>query len=226
MSACRRAYVRVAAGLTLLSSASAYVCTPFETSGWFAGCSFISVSIIYFSLRNAVSFKQLRLSFAGENHPPVENCSPTLAAAAGYYSDHISSPLDDVAKPNVLIINEPRHTIWLAFMVIVSRFLFIFHNHHLFAWVVSNDSYAPHAFSNGGTTVVRLVPEAIVIASFTAAAVAVSKSDSNNAIAPVTNGAAALVPPKVGGLSFTLKLVTPSPGALSPRRPMELPRFE
>src|SRR5688572_32372164 len=52
----------------------------------------------------------------------------------------ISSPLDDVAKPNVLVTNEPRHanTICLAFMLIVSRrfLLFIFHNHHLFAWVV------------------------------------------------------------------------------------------
>ena len=170
------------------------------------------------------------LSFAGENHPPVENCSALLAAAAGFNSDRISSPLDNVAKANVLIIYEPgqAHTMGLAFMLIVSRrlLLFIFHDRHLFECVVSNDSYAVHAFSNGGTTVVRLLPDAVVMASFTAATVAFGNVDSSNAMAPVTNGAAALVPPNVGALPFTLKLVIPSPGALSPRRPIELPRFE
>lgn len=113
-------------------------------------------------------------------------------------------------------------------MLIMGRrfFLSIFHNRYLFECVVSNDSYAAHAFSNGGTTVVRLVPEVVVSASFTDAAVALGKVDTNNAIAPVTNGAAALVPPKAGGWPLTPKLVMPSPGALSPRRPMEFPRFE
>ena len=76
----------------------------------------------------------LLLSFAGENHPPVENCSATLAAAAGFHSDRISSPFDNVAKANVLIIYEPRHaySIWLAFMLIVSRlFLLFIHDLHL-----------------------------------------------------------------------------------------------
>lgn len=114
------------------------------------------------------------LSFTGDNHPPVKNCSATLAAAAGFHSDRISSPLDNVAKANVLISNEPRyaHTIWLAFILIASRrfFLFIVHDNHLFEYVASNDSYAAHAFSSGGTTVFR-VPDVVVIASFTAAAV-------------------------------------------------------
>ena len=173
---------------------------------------------------------QLLLSFTRKNHPSVENCRATLAAAAGFHADCVSSPLDNVAKPNVLIINEPRHahTIGLAFIPIVSQrfLLFIVPGHHLFEYVVSNDSYAAHALSSGGTTVVRLVADAVVIALFTEAAVAFWKSDSNNAMAPVTNGAAALVPPNVGRLPLTLKLVIPCPGALSPRRPIELPRFE
>ena len=45
--------------------------------------------------------------------------------------------------------------------------------------------------------------------------------DNNNVMVPVTNGAAALVPPNVGALPLTPRLVTPSPGALSPRLPYE-----
>lgn len=112
-------------------------------------------------------------------------------------------------------------------MLIVSRrfLLSIFHNCRLVD-VVSKDSYAAQAFSNGGTTVVRRVRDAVVIASLTAAAVAFGNTDSNNAMAPVTKGAATLVPLTDGGWPLPAKLVIPSPGALSPRRPMELPKFE
>ena len=65
-----------------------------------------------------------------------------------------------------------------------------------------------------------------VMASFIAAAEAFGNSDHSSATAPVTNGAAALVPPKVSGLPSAPRLVIPSPGAPSPRRPIELPRFE
>lgn len=112
--------------------------------------------------------------------------------------------------------------------MIASRSVFrsIFHNHRPFECVARNDSYAVQAFSKGGTTVVRLIPDAVMSASFTEAAVAFGNIDSNNAIVPVTNGAAALVPPKVGGWPLIATLVMPSPGALSPRRPIEFPRFE
>ena len=59
------------------------------------------------------------------------------------------------------------------------------------------DWYALHAFIKGGTTELRLVPHAVVKASFTTAAVAAGNTDSNNARPPETNGAAALVPPNV-----------------------------
>src|SRR5690349_17897880 len=97
---------------------------------------------------------------------------------------------------------------------------------HLPEFVINKAWYAAHAFSSGGTTVVRLAPDAVVIASFTAAALAFGNIDSNNAIAPVTNGAAALVPPKAGDWPLIARLVILSPGALSPWRPIELPRFE
>ena len=67
---------------------------------------------------------------------------------------------------------------------------------------------------------------ACVMASLTCAAVALGNSDHNKAMAPVTKGAAALVPAKVPGLPSVPRLVMFSPGAASPRRPMELPRFD
>jgi len=72
---------------------------------------------------------------------------------------------------------------------------------------------------------VRRGAAAWIIVDLTAAAVAVGNSDQVSATAPVTNGVAALVPPIVNG-SFTPKLVTDSPGAPSPDRPIEAPRFE
>ena len=45
------------------------------------------------------------------------------------------------------------------------------------------------------------------MASFIAAAEAFGNSDHSNAIAPVTKGAAALVPPKVNGLPSAPRLV-------------------
>ncbi len=67
---------------------------------------------------------------------------------------------------------------------------------------------------------------ACVTAIFTCAAVVLGNSDHSSAIAPVTKGAATLVPPNVCGLPFVPRLVMFSPGALSPRLPIELPRFD
>jgi hypothetical protein len=58
------------------------------------------------------------------------------------------------------------------------------------------------------------------------AAVALGNSDQSSAMAPVTKGAAALVPPSVWDLPLVPRLVTFSPGALSPLLPRELPRFD
>ena len=69
--------------------------------------------------------------------------------------------------------------------------------------------------------VLRLGIPACVTASLIWAAVAPGNSDQSSAIAPVTKGAAALVPPNVCGLPFVPRLVTFSPGALSPRLPIE-----
>ena len=54
---------------------------------------------------------------------------------------------------------------------------------------------------------VRRAVCAWVAANFISVAVAVGNSDHNNAIAPVTKGAAALVPPRVSGLPLAPMLV-------------------
>ncbi len=65
-----------------------------------------------------------------------------------------------------------------------------------------------------------------VTANLIRAAVALGNSDQSNAIAPVTNGAAALVPLNVTGFPSGPRLTMFSPGAASPYLPMELPRFD
>src|SRR5260221_420038 len=115
----------------------------------------------------------------------------------------------------------------LAFILIfisVALRLFFLHDAHLLARCPAMTWYAAHASNKGGTTADLL--GTLITANLTSAAVALGNMDCNNAMAPVTKGAAALVPPNVGGLPLTPRLVMPSPGALSPRRPMELPRFE
>src|ERR1700674_5614506 len=67
---------------------------------------------------------------------------------------------------------------------------------------------------------------ALVTASLMAVAVAAGNSDQSSAMAPVTNGAAALVPPNVSDLPSGPRLVMFSPGASRPRLPIELPRLE
>ena len=84
----------------------------------------------------------------------------------------------------------------------------------------------PQASNTGGTTVVRRGPEAGVTASLIAVAVAAGNADHNSASVPVTKGVAALVPPNVSEGPFTPRLVISSPGAISPRLPSVLPRFD
>jgi len=74
--------------------------------------------------------------------------------------------------------------------------------------------------------VFRLRVPACVTASLIWAALAPGNSDQSSAITPVTKGAAALVPPNICGLPFVPRLVMFSPGALSPRLPIEPPRFD
>ena len=72
----------------------------------------------------------------------------------------------------------------------------------------------------------RILPRDSVTAALMRAATAPGYTDHSSAIVPVTKGAAALVPPSVYGLPSVPRLVTFSPGALSPCRPIEDPRFE
>src|SRR5947207_5497545 len=69
-------------------------------------------------------------------------------------------------------------------------------------------------------------PWARVTAIFTLAAAAAGYSDHSRAMAPATNGAATLVPPVVSGPPAAARPVIFVPGALRPRLPIALPRFE
>ena len=72
----------------------------------------------------------------------------------------------------------------------------------------------------------RLGIPACVTASLICGRLAPGNSDQSRAIAPVTKGAAALVPPNVCGLPFVPEAGNVLPGALSPRLPIEFPRFD
>jgi hypothetical protein len=73
--------------------------------------------------------------------------------------------------------------------------------------------------------VVRRIAD-LVTADFTSAVLASGNIDQSNAMTPVTNGAAALVPLEMIGCPLAPRLVMPSPGAMSPRRAIELPTFD
>src|SRR6266481_6164783 len=83
-----------------------------------------------------------------------------------------------------------------------------------------------HAFSRAGTTVRRRGTWAWATANLRRLALAPGYSDHTNASAPVTKGAATLVPPEGVALPSVPRLVMPSPGALRPRRPMEFPKLD
>ena|SRR5215471_4303856 len=87
-------------------------------------------------------------------------------------------------------------------------------------------SYAAQASNTGGAMLLRDRLPAWVTVSFIRPALALGNSDQSKAIAPVTKGAAALVPPNAPGLPSVPRLVMFSPGAANPRVPMELPRFD
>src|SRR5205085_957182 len=63
-------------------------------------------------------------------------------------------------------------------------------------------------------------------AYLTSAAATAGNSDHNNAMAPVTNAAAMLVPSEVIGPPAGARLVILTPGALNPRVPIAFPRFD
>ena len=86
--------------------------------------------------------------------------------------------------------------------------------------------YAAHASSNGGTMVfLRRRPDCVT-ASLISPALASGNSDQSSAMAPVTKGAAVLVPAKACSLASALRLAMLTPGALRPWHAIDLPRFD
>src|SRR2546429_7508853 len=153
-----------------------------------------------------------------------------FAAPAGSDADGRCRPLNHVAKADVLIADETRkaHAVRLAFMLVDLTILCLFcvHSVHLLSYVVIRSWYAAQASNKGGTTVVLRCVETWVRANFTSVAVAVGNCDHKSAMAPVTKGTATLVPPNVMRPPSAPRLVTSSPGAPSPRLPIEPPRFD
>src|SRR5262249_1613719 len=79
---------------------------------------------------------------------------------------------------------------------------------------------------SGGTMLRGADPRPRVSASLIAAALAFGNSDHRSAAAPVTNGAAMLVPDVETSAPSGSRQVTPSPGAERPQRPIEAPRLD
>src|SRR5262245_59169686 len=77
-----------------------------------------------------------------------------------------------------------------------------------------------------GGTMAALRTSALLVANFAWAALASGNIDRSRASVPVTKGVAALVPPEVNGCPLGPRLVTASPGAIRPRRAIELPRLD
>src|SRR3954454_10885832 len=71
----------------------------------------------------------------------------------------------------------------------------------------------------------RNVERPSVTADLTCAASAAGNADHNKAAVPVTSGVAALVPLEVTGWPSRPRLVMASPGAITPRWPIELLRL-
>src|SRR5262245_46968366 len=77
-----------------------------------------------------------------------------------------------------------------------------------------------------GGTMAALRTSVRVVADFAWAVLASGKIDRSSASVPVTKGVAALVPLEVNGCPLAPRLVTASPGAIKPRREIELPRLD
>ena len=172
----------------------------------------------------------LLLMSPGENHPAVECGRSALAASAGPYPHIGSRPFDGIAKPDLLVGDESgqAHPVRPEFALDrgLAAFACSCHAVHCLAFVVERNRQAAATSSNGGTTEARLGVDGWVTASLMCAAVADGNADHSSAVAPVTNGTATLVPPSVSDCPSAPRLVTRSPGALRPRLPIELPRFE
>ena len=100
------------------------------------------------------------------------------------------------------------------------------HETPLLLLVIVSAWYAAHASNSGGTMLFLRRPLDRVTANLISPAPVFGNSDQSSAMAPVTKGAAALVPPKACSLPSALRLAMFTPGALSPCRPIDLPRFD
>jgi hypothetical protein len=156
-----------------------------------------------------------------KHKPAVQRRGPGLAAAAPSDAKIRSGTLDRIAHADFVLVQKPGKSYRASFRFgCVCR-----HSVDPHRYRIANVWYAVHAFSSGGTMLVRRT-DACVRASFISWAVAAGNIDHSNAIVPVAKGAATLVPQEEIDAPWEPELITPSPGARRPRPPMESPAFE
>jgi hypothetical protein len=135
-----------------------------------------------------------RSRLSKKDNPTIECCCSPFAASARLDPERMGNPLDHLSEADLLILDEPRqaHTKGRY-----SFFLFSLFGHGPLTspLVAFSVSYAIDAFSSGGM-IERRAPSPI-IARRSWAALTRWNTDQSNATAPVTNGAAALLPVNV-----------------------------
>src|SRR5262249_30115595 len=159
---------------------------------------------------------------ARKDNPPIQSSCPFATSVAGRDSRRIRHSRDDVAESNFLARDEPGQThakrAW-RFIRLAVR-VAILHDdarafRHDIRW------YAARPSRRGGIRVARRGATGPVTASRSCPPGAAGNNDFKSAMAPVTKGAAALVPEKGCIVASGARLTTPSPGAASPRLPAE-----
>src|SRR5262249_15429706 len=137
-------------------------------------------------------------SLPRENHPSIQFGSTFIASRAGLDARGIKYFFDCVAEAGFIFDQETRkaHAIGLRFRASrVVYLLFTFRHGAMPPMFLRNVDNAAEAFKRGGVMTRRLPESPLVTANLICAALALRNSDHSSAMAPVTKGAAALVPP-------------------------------
>src|SRR5262245_4445348 len=170
-----------------------------------------------------VRIRRSEIALLRELHPAVEGRSAAIAASTWLDPEVTGRSLDHVAKTNLVVVgNESREANLvrrsLGFGLGGARFAGPSSrplSHAVLRPLVAlaNALYADHASSNGGTSDARRRLEVCSSASLICDALADGNTDHNNAVAPVTNGTATLVPPRMSAGPSAPRLAMRSPGA-------------
>ena len=140
------------------------------------------------------------LALRPECHPAVQCRCPLFASTAGFHTGEMSSALDQISQADFFLGDEAGQSNAMTRGLAgpgFGEFLFTHDARLLFA-AASSRRHASETFIKGGTTQLRFPSPRIAILIW--AAVNQGNRDQRSAIAPVTNGQAALVPLKVANV--------------------------